>query len=95
VTCSDERSGVPQNVHGPMPSLTHMIFPQFKQFGAAARRGCRVARHVQRRAAGEELEREGLVCTSRVRIAESCKANLSVYCPLAGEKRNILDLGEW
>lgn len=35
-------SALPQNVHGPKPSLTHMTFPQFKQLGTAASRGCRV-----------------------------------------------------
>lgn len=68
-----DRSGEEQNVHGPIPSFTQMIFPQFKQLGAAARSGCRVARQGQRRAeAGVEAERAGSVCISRARIAESC-----------------------
>ena len=72
------KSGVPQNVQGPVPSFTHMIFPQFRQLGAAARRGWRVARQVQRRAVGEEVEREGLVWSSRVRIAESWEEVVSI-----------------
>jgi len=60
-------------VQGPRPSFTQMILPQDRQLGAAARRGCRVARQVQRREAGETAEREGFVCSSRVRIAESCE----------------------
>ena len=67
----EERSGCPQNVQGPMPSFTQTIFPQLRQLGAATRRGCRVARQVQRRDEGS-AEREGLVCSSRVRMAESC-----------------------
>ena len=35
------RRASPQNVHGPNPSFTQMTFPQFKQLGAAANRGCR------------------------------------------------------
>jgi hypothetical protein len=31
------RRGELQKVQGPKPSLTQMIFPQFKQFGAASR----------------------------------------------------------
>ena len=59
-------------MQGPMPSLTQMILPQFRQFGAVARSGWRVAKQVQRRAAvSVEEEREGLVWISRARIAES------------------------
>jgi len=58
-------------VQGPRPSFTHMILPQFRQLGAAARRGWRVARQIQRRAEGSAVVRDGLVCNSRVRIAES------------------------
>ena len=62
-----------QNVQGPIPSFMQIILPQLRQLGAAARRGWRVARQVQRRAVGEELLllREGLVWISRVRMAES------------------------
>ena len=67
---SEDRRGCPQNVQGPMPSFTQIILPQFRQLGAAARRGWRVARHVQRRDEGS-AERDGLVWSSRVRIAES------------------------
>lgn len=57
-------------MQGPMPSFTQIILPQLRQLGAATSRGWRVARHVQRRDEGPE-EREGLVWTSRVRMAES------------------------
>lgn len=68
-------SGWEQKVHGPIPSFTQMIFPQLRQFGAAVRSGCRVARQSQRRAAGFALaEREGFVWISRVRMAESRSA---------------------
>ena len=70
VTSWDERRGCPQNVQGPMPSFTQIILPQLRQLGAAARRGWRVARHVQRRDEGLAV-REGLVWSSRARIAES------------------------
>ncbi len=73
VICSEERRGLEQKVQGPRPSFTQMILPQERQLGAAARRGWRVARHVHRREAGEAVERDGLVWSSRVRIAESCK----------------------
>lgn len=67
--------GCEQKVHGPIPSFTQMIFPQLRQFGAAVRSGCRVARQSQRRAAGFALaEREGFVWTSRARMAESRSA---------------------
>lgn len=66
----EERRGCPQNVQGPMPSFTQIILPQFKQLAAAARRGWRVARQVQRRDEGS-AESEGFVCISRVRMAES------------------------
>ena len=34
-----ERSGVEQNVQGPIPSFMQMILPQLRQLGAAAKRG--------------------------------------------------------
>lgn len=71
VISEELRRACPQNVQGPMPSFTQMILPQFRQLGAALRRGCRVARQVQARAEGEEAWREGLVWTSRARMAES------------------------
>ena len=58
------RSGVEQNVHGPIPSFTQMILPQLRQLGAAARRGWRVAWQVQRRFAFSEADwgvRDGFV----------------------------------
>ena len=73
---SEESSGDEQNVQGPRPSFTQMILPHSRQFGAAARRGWRVARQLQRRSGGE-AEREGLVWSSSVRIAESL-AEISV-----------------
>ena len=67
---SDElRRGCPQKVQGPRPSFTQIIFPQFRQLGAVARRGCRVDMQLQARE-GEE-GRVGLVCCSSERIAES------------------------
>ena len=77
VIWEEVRRGWPQNVQGPMPSFTQIILPQLRQLGAAARRGWRVARQVQRRAVGEELLREGLVWSSRVRMAESWKTEIS------------------
>ena len=73
VISAEERRGVLQNVQGPRPSFTQMILPQFRQFGAAARRRWRVALQEQARAEADWVEelREGLVWTSRVRIAES------------------------
>lgn len=65
-----DNSGVPQNVHGPKPSLTQITLPQFRQFGAAARRGWRVAMQLHFREA-EEGSKEVLVLISSVRIAES------------------------
>lgn len=56
----EEKRGWPQNVQGPMPSFTQIILPQLRQLGAAARRGWRVARQVQRRDEGS-AEREGFV----------------------------------
>ena len=53
-----------------MPSFTQTILPQLRQLGAAARRGWRVARQVQRRDEGSVV-REAFVWSSRVRIAES------------------------
>lgn len=71
VTWEEVRRGWLQNVQGPMPSFAQIILPQLRQLGAAARRGWRVARQVQRRVVGEEVLREGLVWISRVRMAES------------------------
>lgn len=67
-----ERRGLEQKVQGPMPSFTQTIFPQLRQLGAAARRGWRVALQGQARERAESSEREGLVWSSRVRMAESC-----------------------
>lgn len=69
----EDRRGCEQNVQGPRPSLTQTIFPQLRQFGAAARRGCRVAMQLQRRLALSEGEDVilGFVWISRVRMAES------------------------
>ena len=70
----EERRGVLQNVQGPRPSFTQMILPQFRQLGAAARSGCLVALQEQARAEAdweEDKLSEGLVWSSRVRIAES------------------------
>jgi len=59
-----------QNVHGPRPSLTQITLPQFRQFGAAASRGCRAPMQLQRRfAAGRS--REEFVDISSARMAES------------------------
>ena len=69
-------SGCEQNVHGPMPSFIHTIFPQLRQLGAAARSGWRVARQSQRREAGFVVDREGLVWSSSVRMAESRSARV-------------------
>ena len=71
VIWEEVRRGRLQNVQGPMPSFTQIILPQLRQLGAAARRGWRIARQVQRRDVGEEVPREGLVWISRVRMAES------------------------
>ncbi len=68
-----------QKVQGPRPSFTQMILPQDRQLGATARRGWRVARQVQRREAGVAVERDGLVCSSSVRMAESCKCRVNRY----------------
>jgi len=75
---------VEQNVQGPRPSFTQMILPQDRQLGAAARRGWRVARHVQRREAGEAVESDGLVWSSSVRMAESCQCCVNRYSSLCG-----------
>ena len=74
VISAEESKGVLQNVQGPIPSLTQMIFPHERQLGAAARRGWRVALQGQARAVvdwEEGFVREGLVWSSRVRMAES------------------------
>jgi hypothetical protein len=72
---------VPQNVHGPNPSLTQITFPQVRQLGAAASSGCRVAMQLHARAALSV--REGLVCTSRDRIALSSSVS-DVLAPCMG-----------
>lgn len=69
-----DSKGLLQNVHGPNPSFTQMIFPQLRQFGAAARRGWRVAMQLQERDALfslAEAVKVGFVWSSRERIAES------------------------
>ncbi len=60
-----------QYVQGPMPSFTQIILPQLRQLGAAARRGWRVALQGQAREEVEAGWREGLVWSSRARMAES------------------------
>ena len=72
----EEMRGAEQNVQGPRPSFTQIILPQLRQLGAARSNGWRVARQLQRRADGSDWERAGLVCTSRVRIAESKSARV-------------------
>ena len=66
-----------QNVQGPSPSFTHMTLPQFKQLGAMSSSGCRVAiqLHFRRRSSSALEAKEGLVCTSRLRMAESRSDN--------------------
>src|SRR5699024_4858507 len=73
---------VPQNVHGPSPSLTQITLPHDWQFGAADCKGCRVATQLHRRAAGSPVAR-GLVESSRVRMAES-RSVRAVEAPFMG-----------
>lgn len=89
-----DRMGLPQNVHGPSPSLTQIIFPQFMQFGAMLSNGCRVAMHVQRRfavsaAVFADAVSEGLVCNSRLLIAES-RSDKVVLAPCMAVPPEIL-----
>jgi hypothetical protein len=88
-----ERMGLLQKVQGPRPSLTQMILPQFKQLGAASRRAWRWAMHVQRRRAFSSAEgaREGFVCTSNSRIADS-RSFRAVDWPCIGVPPEIVTL---
>ena len=94
---SEDKSGVEQNVQGPMPSFMQIIFPQLRQFGAAASRGWRVAWQSQRRLAVSAAvvdESERFVCISRARMAESRSLRV-VEAPCIGvpPERAILVLG--
>lgn len=64
------RRGEPQNVHGPRPSLTQITFPQFKQLGAAVRRGWRAPMQLHARFLGS-ICRLLFVLISSDRIAAS------------------------
>lgn len=73
-------------MHGPKPSLTQITLPQLRQFGAAARRGCRAATQLQRREAIPEEELEvwvGLVVISSCRMASS-RSERAVEAPCMG-----------
>ena len=68
--------GLPQNVQGPKPSLTHITFPHDKQFGAAASKGWRVAMQLHARSAldcvlGEPLSRVLIKASSSDRFLEA------------------------
>jgi hypothetical protein len=63
-------NGDPQNVHGPNPSLTHITFPQLKQFGAAASKGWRAPIQLHFRFS-LSICKELFVEISRLRIAAS------------------------
>lgn len=43
--CSLDNTGVPQNVQGPGPSLTHIILPHIRQLGLMDKSSCLVARY--------------------------------------------------
>ena len=76
-------------MQGPRPSFTQIILPQLRQLGAAVRSGWRVARQVQRRVEGE-VDRVGLVCSSRDWIAES-KSERVVEAPcMAGPPVRVI-----
>lgn len=74
---SDEESrGLSQNVQGPKPSLTQIIFPQDMQFGAIFNKGWRVAMQLHLRFAMSAGDcdwdaKVGFVCSSKDRMAES------------------------
>lgn len=82
-------------MQGPIPSFTQMILPQLRQLGAAAKSGWRVARQSHRRDEGEVLvEREGLVWSSRARMAESRSWRVvEAPCIEGPPERAILVLG--
>lgn len=61
-------------MQGPRPSFTHMTFPQFRQFGAAASNGCRVAIQLHFLLASSCLL--GFVESSSDRIALSSSFNV-------------------
>lgn len=64
------KSGSPQNVQGPRPSLTQITLLQLRQLGAAVRRGCREPMQLQARLE-ESRRRVLLVLISRERMAAS------------------------
>lgn len=73
-------------MQGPRPSLTQITLPQFRQFGAAASRGCRAATQLHRREAMPEAELEvcvGLVVISSWRMASS-RSERAVEAPCMG-----------
>lgn len=57
---------MPQKEHGCRPSREHIIFPQFKQFGAGSNNGWIVAEHVHFRLSAPMV---GLVDTSSAAMA--------------------------
>lgn len=68
------RRGELQNVHGPRPSFTQMIFPQLRQFGAASRIAWRWAMQLHFRRLLSWAS-EGLVWISSSRMADSRSDN--------------------
>ena len=69
------KSGSPQNVQGPRPSLTQITLPQLRQLGAAVRRGWREPMQLQARLEGSR-RRVLLVLISRVRMAASSSVRM-------------------
>jgi hypothetical protein len=72
-----------QKVHGPMPSFTQIIFPQFKQFGAASSKGCLVAMQLHFRLLLSCEARVGFVWISSALIADS-RSFSAVEAPCIG-----------
>ena len=72
-----------QNVHGPMPSFTHMIFPQLRQFGAASSNVCLVAMQLHFRLLLSCEARVGFVWISSALIADS-RSLSAVEAPCIG-----------
>ena len=72
-----------QNVHGPMPSFTQMILPQFRQFGAASSSGCLVAIQLHFRLLLSCEARVGFVWISSALIADS-RSLSAVEAPCMG-----------
>lgn len=66
-----------------MPSLTQMILPQFKQFGAASRSGCRVAMQLHFRLLLSVDAKLGFVWISSALIADS-RSFRAVEAPCIG-----------